>query len=379
MILDILTLLIIGIFGFFYWKERESSKEDLIRSQEALKDDLKSKQDDLQAKVDLSLTQGISGLSKLQGKIDQNLESRNKEANDLIKSMASNVLEVQEKLNNPTSAGQFGNWQLELFLEKSNLSPDHYRTEKGRQEGRPDAEIDLPGNGKIFIDAKAILQSWIQKFEEADVEAKENLLKENVDNIIKTARELSHRRYDEIEVPQAGMVVMFIPIDAILIDFMDRVDKEVLLEASKGYKNTTGKRGSPIVFASPATLGGFLGMVGLLWRERNIFDDQTALLSGINDFAKNLQNTATHLVKGSQYHTRAGDSFRKSFDNLTQTSQIVEDLSKLTDTEDLEEALTVDNFATVNRSKDLTEADIESWLIKNPELAEKIYNKDKNE
>ncbi len=81
------------------------------------------------------------------------------------------------------------------------------------------------------------------------------------------------------------MVVMFIPIDAILIDFMDRVDKEVLLEASKGYKNTTGKRGSPIVFASPATLGGFLGMVGLLWRERNIFDDQTALISNIKDFA----------------------------------------------------------------------------------------------
>ena len=379
MILDILTLLIIGIFGFFYWKDRESSKEDLIRSQEALKDDLKSKQNDLQAKVDLSLSQGISGLSNLQGKIDQNLEDRNKEANDLIKNMASNVLEVQEKLNNPTSAGQFGNWQLELFLEKSNLSPDHYRTEKGHQEGRPDAEIDLPGNGKIFIDAKAILQSWIQKFEEADVEAKENLLKENVDNIIKTARELSHRKYDEIEVPQAGMVVMFIPIDAILIDFMDRVDKEVLLEASKGYKNTTGKRGSPIVFASPATLGGFLGMVGLLWRERNIFDDQTALISNIKDFAKNLQNTATHLVKGSQYHVRAGDSFRKSFDNLTQTTEIVEDLSKLTDTEDLEEVLTVDNFARVNRSRDLTEADIESWLIKNPELAEKIYNKDKNE
>jgi DNA recombination protein RmuC len=379
MILDILTLFIIGIFGFFYWKDRESSKENLIRSQEALKDDLKSKQDDLQAKVDLSLTQGISGLSKLQGKIEQNLESRNEEANDLIKNMASNVLEVQEKLNNPTSAGQFGNWQLELFLEKSNLSPDHYRTEKGHQEGRPDAEIDLPGNGKIFIDAKAILQSWIQKFEEADAELKENLLKENVDNIIKTARALSHRKYDEIEVPQAGMVVMFIPIDAILIDFMDRVDKEVLLEASKGYKNTTGKRGSPIVFASPATLGGFLGMVGLLWRERNIFDDQTALITNIKGFTKNLQNAAIHLVEGSKYHVRAGNSFRKSFDNLTQTTEIVEDLSKITDTDDLKEALTVDNFAKVNRYRDLTEADIESWLIKNPELAEKIFNKEKNE
>ena len=120
-------------------------------------------------------------------------------------------------------------------------------------------------------------------------------------------------------------------------------------------------------------------MVGLLWRERNIFDDQTALISNIKDFAKNLQNTATHLVKGSQYHIRAGDSFRKSFDNLTQTTEIVEDLSKITDTDDLEEALTVDNFAKVNRFRDLTEADIESWLRKNPELAEKIYNKDKNE
>ena len=116
------------------------------------------------------------------------------------------------------------------------------------------------------------------------------------------------------------------------------------------------------------------------WPSRILrFDDQTALISNIKGFAKNLQNAATHLVEGSKYHVRAGDSFRKSFDNLTQTTEIVEDLSKLTDTEDLEEALIVDNFAKVNRSRDLTEADIESWLIKNPELAEKIYNKDKNE
>ena len=343
----------------------------------------KRKENDQESEIEGILEKKLQPLTTeikvVEGIVGQQLEKFKEDNIKSVKEIAASTLRVESKLKNPTSAGQFGNWQLELFLEKSNLSPDHYRTEKGHQEGRPDAEIDLPGNGKIFIDAKAILQSWIQKFEEADVEAKENLLKENVDNIIKTARELSHRKYDEIEVPQAGMVVMFIPIDAILIDFMDRVDKEVLLEASKGYKNTTGKRGSPIVFASPATLGGFLGMVGLLWRERNIFDDQTALISNIKDFAKNLQNTATHLVKGSQYHTRAGDSFRKSFDNLTQTTQIVEDLSKLTDTEDLEEALTVDNFAKVNRSRDLTEADIESWLIKNPELAKKIYNKDKNE
>ena len=372
MYLDILTLLIIGIFGFLLWKDRERSKDDLIRNQETFKDDLKDK-------VDLQLMQGINKLSELQGKIDQNLKDRNEEANDLIKSMASDVLEVKEKLNNPTSAGQFGNWQLELFLEKSSLSPDHYRTEKGHREGRPDAEIDLPGNGKIFIDAKAILQSWIERFDEADTDTKENLLQDNADNIINTARNLSQRNYGQIDVPQAGMVVMFIPIDAILIDFMDRVDKEVLLEASKGYKNTTGKRGSPIVFASPATLGGFLGMVGLLWRERNLYDDQTAVISKIRGFAKNLQSAASHILKGSKDHLKAGDSFRKSFDSLTKTSVIIEDLGKLTDTEDLRESLIVDEFAEVKNVKGLTKADIESWLMNHPELAEEIYNKDRNE
>ena len=41
MYLDILTLLIIGIFGFLLWKDRERSKDDLIRNQETFKDDLK--------------------------------------------------------------------------------------------------------------------------------------------------------------------------------------------------------------------------------------------------------------------------------------------------------------------------------------------------
>ncbi len=39
----------------------------------------------------------------------------------------------------------------------------------------------------------------------------------------------------------------------------------------------------------------------------------------------------------------------------------------------------ISSFAEVKNIKGLTKADIESWLINNPELAEEIYRKDKNE
>ena len=106
------------------------------------------------------------------------------------------------------------------------------------------------------------------------------IARKNTENIISTARELSLRGYDEIDVPQTGMILMYLPIDSLFIDFMERVDKEKLIEASKGFKGPGSMgRGSPIVFVSPATMGGFLGMIGLLWRERNIFEDQTELLT----------------------------------------------------------------------------------------------------
>ncbi len=374
MIIDILILLLVGIGGYFLWKAISNLRDDTNQNNQSFRGELQSSVDD-------SLQRGLTGLAALQGRIDQSLLNRNEEASTFIQGMVSDVLEVQAMLSNPTSAGQFGNWQLQLFFENSNLSSEHYRLEEGHDQGRPDAEVDLPGNGKIFIDAKAILQRWVETFNQAiDAEEKERLLEENTENIITTARSLSLRGYEDIEVPQTGMILMYLPLDSLFIDFMERVDKAKLVEASKGFKGAgTQGRGSPIVFVSPATMGGFLGMIGLLWRERNIFEDQTELLNKIKGFAKSLQSTATHLVKGSQHHVRAGDSFRKGYMNLSKTSELIDDLGKLTDTEDLQKGLIDDSFAEVRNVKGLTKADIENWLINNPELAEEIYRKDKNE
>ncbi len=372
--MEYLILITVVIGGYFLWKEIKKTKND----NDVLNTNFT---ESLTTSVNSSLQQGITGLATLRGNIDELLTQKTNENSAILQDVASNVLNVHEMLNNPTSAGQFGNWQLQLFFENSNLSSEHYRLEKGRDDNRPDAEIDLPGNGKIFIDAKAIVQRWVDHFNETvDENERENLLQENTENIISTARELSLRGYDEIDVPQTGMILMYLPIDSLFIDFMERVDKEKLIEASKGFKGPGSMgRGSPIVFVSPSTMGGFLGMIGLLWRERNIFEDQTELLNKIKGFAKTLQSTATHLVKGSQYHVRAGDSFRKGYMNLSKTSELIDDLGKLTDTEDLQKGLIDNSFSEVRNVKGLTKADIESWLINNPELAEEIYRKDKND
>ena len=374
MIIEILILLTIGIGGFFLWKEIRDTKNDTDIENEDFKKNI-------QSSVDTSLREGITGLATLRGSIDQLLKDRNEETSTIIQNVASNVLNVHEMLNNPTSAGQFGNWQLKLFFENSNLSSEHYRLEEGHDQGRPDAEVDLPGNGKIFIDAKAILQRWVEQYNQSDDgEEKERLLQENTNNIINTARALSLKGYENIEVPQTGMILMYLPLDSLFIDFMERVEKDKLIEASKGFRGAGTKgRGSPIVFVSPATMGGFLGMIGLLWRERNIFEDQTALLKKIKSFTKTLQSTADHLIKGSQHHVRAGDSFRKGFLSLNKTAVLVDDLGKLTDIEELDDSLKDDNYAKVKRISGLSKEDIEQWLIQNPELAKNLTNLDNNE
>ena len=67
----------------------------------------------------------------------------------------------------------------------------------------------------------------------------------------------------------------------------------------------------------------------------------------------------------------------KGYMNLSKTSELIDDLGKLTDTEDLQKGLIDNSFSEVRNVKGLTKADIESWLINNPELAEEIYRKDK--
>ena len=365
--IDYITLILIaGAFAYYIWSKPEK-EGDLAQTISDHLDPLKEVKDELKGVKDkFIVTEALIKSSLQQHKTDSIEE---------IQRIAASTLAVEKKLSNPSSAGQFGNWQLELFLEKSNLSNEHYRLEKGHEEGRPDAEIDLPGNGKIFIDAKAILQSWVEQFKSADEEEKERLLQQNVTNILRTAKDLSRRDYDKIEGGQAGMVVMFIPLDSILIDFMDRVDKEAISDSLKGYKKTTGERGAPIVFASPATLGGFLGMVGLLWRERNMYDDQTSLLSTIKEFALTLQKSANHMLEGSKHHVKAGDSFRKGYENISKTSIVIDDLRKLTDVTDLEESINNDNYGQVKGKQDLTRERIEAWLIQNPELAKEIQEK----
>ena len=105
--MEYLILITVVIGGYFLWKEIKKTKND----NDVLNTNFT---ESLTTSVNSSLQQGITGIATLRGSIDELLIQRNNENRTILQDMASNVLNVHEMLNNPTSAGQFGNWQLAI-------------------------------------------------------------------------------------------------------------------------------------------------------------------------------------------------------------------------------------------------------------------------
>ena len=285
---------------------------------------------------------------------------------------------------NPIDAGDIGEMSLDIFLEQSGLADDHYSTQTtyalpNGDTLRPDAEILLPGNGKVLIDAKTPARAWVESIREEDPEIRQDLLEQNADSLKNMARELSTRGYDQIEgFVTPDVLVMYIPLDVIYYEFKKVVGNDFLTEANKGFLNNQGRRGVPIIFAPPSLIGGFLRMLKFLWRERNTYEDNTELVTNIVNFANNLKFLARNLVEGGALHVKAGHSFRKAFSRLGEVRTNINDLSNLVDTEDLENQLDAD-FMNVPQAIDIDEQRLLEWLRSNPDILDQITNQNGEE
>tara|TARA_B110000967_G_scaffold192098_1_gene218396 strand:+ start:332 stop:1654 length:1323 start_codon:yes stop_codon:yes gene_type:complete len=161
--------------------------------------------------------------------------------------------------------GDWGEFQLEVLLEKSGLKKDvHFRTQNSvkDQEGnqkRPDCIIDLPDNKNLIIDSKVSLTSYEQCVNANSEEDKKRYLKLHIDSIKNHIRDLASKDYPKLySINAPDYVLMFVPIESALTSGLQEDSEIFNLALSKN-----------IILVSTSTLMATMRTVSFIWQQEN--------------------------------------------------------------------------------------------------------------
>ncbi len=142
------------------------------------------------------------------------------------------------------SQGDWGEFQLELLLEKAGLVKDiHFSTQTSFKntdglERRPDCVINLPNYKHLVIDSKVSLIAYEKFFNSENREEKEKYLKAHLDSIRAHIKDLGSKNYQQLyQINTPDYLLLFIPIEpaftvAVQEDsrlFLDALDKNIVL------------------------------------------------------------------------------------------------------------------------------------------------------
>lgn len=150
----------------------------------------------------------------------ENLLARADKIETAAMSLSNQTSSLVTALKSPSTRGKWGEIQLRNVVEKAGMLAycdfDEQQTiavETGR--ARPDMTINLPGNRRVFVDAKAPTDSLQAAFDEANEETRRELVRRHARALQDHIDALSKRAYHQSE-GSADFVIMFVPGEAFL-------------------------------------------------------------------------------------------------------------------------------------------------------------------
>ena len=215
--------------------------------------------------------------------------------------------------------GDWGETQLEILLEKANLTKGiHYSTQGGFKddEGRvkkPDFIINLPDNRHLIVDSKVSLTAYESYFSAENELEKEAFLKRHLDSIRKHFKDLSEKKYDALyEINSPDYVLMFVPIEPALMIALNRANNLYLEALDKN-----------IVLVSTSTLLATLSTVSSMWRQENQKRNVLEIADQAGKLYDQFVNLTDDLIKvGTQLKTVQG-SYDSSMKKLTGRGNLI--------------------------------------------------------
>ncbi|WP_317197466.1 DNA recombination protein RmuC [Polaribacter gangjinensis] len=185
---------------------------------------------------------------------------------ELNQQMSKETLNLTKALKGDSKVqGDWGETQLEILLEKANLTKDiHFTTQGGYRDEdgklkKPDFIINLPNERHLIIDSKVSLTAYERYYSAENEEDKSLYLKNHVESIRKHFKDLSEKKYEKLyDINSPDYVLMFVPIEPAYLLALSKSDSLYLEALDKN-----------IVLVSTSTLLATLSTISSMWRQEN--------------------------------------------------------------------------------------------------------------
>lgn len=168
--------------------------------------------------------------------------------------------------------GDWGEYQLELLLEKAGLAKGvHFETQvnlkdENGQDKRPDVLVHLPEGKHLVIDSKVSLSAYERFFNSDDEEKKKRYVKAHLDSLKNHVKDLGRKNYQMLyDIDSPDYVLLFIPLESA---FSLALQKDAKLFTDALERN--------VVIVTSSTLLATMRTVSFIWKQekqkKNVFE-----------------------------------------------------------------------------------------------------------
>lgn len=221
--------------------------------------------------------------------------------------METAATQLSAALRNPMTRGKWGEIQLRRVVELAGMEPycdygEQQTFDTGEERGRPDLTVHLPGNSRIFVDAKVPLNAYLDGSELADEAGRRDRMRAHAGAFKAHVDQLARRNYQRAD-DSADFVVMFVPGEAFLSAACIENPELIEYGAAKG-----------VYIASPLTLMALLRSYALGWQQRQqeenakkIAEAARVLYDRVRAFAGHIATIGSSLEKAiGAYNSAVG-------------------------------------------------------------------------
>ena len=238
-------------------------------------------------------------------------------------------------LGSTQSRGRWGEIQLERILEFVGMEQGvDYTCQTGKQGGRPDVVVHLPGGKNVVIDSKAPFDEFERAAQAGSEEERAAALAAFARKVRVHVQELGRKGYWAHVTPSPDFTFMFLPGDAYLAAAEEH-DAELFTFAYE--------RG--VLLATPRTIVVMLRTIRVAWQNENASDHADAVLKVATELHERLATMAEHLAKVGRGLDSAVSAYNKAvgsygsrvlvsarrLEGLATTRSTLDDLTPLTE------------------------------------------------